>query len=58
MQAQEELPHADADFVLLTDICKTLSLDPAFINPHEDGHYNNLAMERIGNSAAQALARL
>lgn len=58
MRAQEKLPSIDDDFVMLTQICKTLSLDERYINPFEDGHYNNLAMELIGKEAGIALAKL
>lgn len=58
MQAQEALAEADPDFVLLTDICKTRSLDPQYINPFADGHYNNAAMTVIGTEAGKALAQL
>lgn len=58
MAAQEALPEMDSDFVLLTQICKTLSLDEAYINPFEDGHYNNRAMTVIGETAGTALAAL
>ena len=58
MTAQEQLPEEDTDFVMLTQICKELSLDPEYINPDADGHYNNKAMARIGQEAANALAKL
>ena len=58
MAAQEQLPALDPDFVLLTDICKRLSLDPCSINPHAQGHYNNAAMTVIGTQAGTALAQL
>lgn len=58
MQAQEALVEEDSDFVLLTGICKTLSLDPQNINPFADGHYNNAAMTVIGTEAGTALAKL
>ena len=55
MQVQEALPSLDADFLLLTDCCKTLSLSPAHINPKAEGHYNNRAMTEIGYAAADGL---
>lgn len=58
MQAQQALAETDADFVLLTDICGKLSLDPRYINPFADGHYNNAAMTVIGTEAGNALAKL
>lgn len=58
MSAQERLPLTDNDFVLLTQVCKTLSLDPDCINPYAQGHYNNHAMTQIGTVAGTALARL
>ena len=58
MQAQETLAKTDSDFVLLTDICKELSLKPQCINPFADGHYNNAAMTIIGTEAGTALAKL
>lgn len=58
MQAQELLPLKDSDFVLLTQICKTLSRDRININPYAQGHYNNSAMAIIGEEAGKALALL
>jgi len=58
MCAQEQAVQEDADFVMLTQICKTLSDDPAYINPQAQGHYNNAAMTRIGTEAGTALAWL
>ena len=58
MQAQQALAETDADFVLLTDICGKLSLEPRYINPFADGHYNNAAMTVIGTEAGNALAKL
>ena len=58
MQAQESLPSKDNDFVLLTQICKTLSRDRTHINPCAQGHYNNSAMAIIGEEAGKALALL
>ena len=58
MRAQERAAADDADFVMLTRICAKLSLDPFYLNPHAAGHYNNLAMERIGETAGAALARV
>lgn len=58
MQAQEQLPLEDNDFVMLTQVCKELSLDAKYINPDADGHYNNKAMARIGQEAGTALAKL
>lgn len=58
MQAQESLPSKDSDFVLLTQICKTLSRDKININPYVQGHYNNSAMALIGEEAGKALALL
>lgn len=56
MQAQEQIVLEDSDFIMLTQVCKTLSLDPTYINPNADGHYNNAAMTIIGTEAAKALA--
>ena len=58
MAAQKALPEEDPDFVLLTEICKTLSLQEQYINPFADGHYNNAAMTVIGTAAGEALAEL
>ncbi|MBQ8683685.1 MAG: hypothetical protein IJ518_04120 [Clostridia bacterium] len=59
MQAQEELPKVDSDFVMLTQICKTkLSLDNAYENPLADGHYTNKGVAIIGEEAGKALAKL
>ena len=58
MRAQEELPGEDDDFVLLTDICKKLSLIPSHLNPAAPGHYANSAMSLIGTEAGESLAKL
>ena len=64
MRAQERLCREEAEgeipgrFVLLTQLCKALSLDNTYINPDADGHYNNRAMALIGTDAAHALARV
>ena len=58
MQAQVQLPKLDPDFVLLTQVCKELSLDSTYINPYAQGHYNNTAMTIIGTEAGTALADL
>ena len=58
MRAQERAPEVDPDFVMLTSVCKELSTKEQYINPKEDGHYNNKAMEIIGTAAGEALARL
>lgn len=58
MKAQEELPDEDGDFVLLTDICKKLSLTPSILNPFAEGHYSNKAMTMIGKEAGENLAKI
>jgi len=58
MRAQEELPKEDSDFVFLTDICKTISLDSSLMNPNEQGHYTNRALTIIGTKAGENLASL
>ena len=58
MQAQEELPRVDKDFVMLTQITKVLSLDSAYENPLADGHYTNKGVAIIGEEAGKALAKL
>ena len=64
MRAQERLCSEEAEgdipgrFVMLTQICKALSLDNTYINPKADGHYNNRAMALIGSDAAYTLARI
>lgn len=57
MRAQDRAARTEG-FCMLTDICPALSLDPAFLNPEAPGHYNNAGMERIGEAAGRALARL
>ena len=58
MKAQEELPDEDCDFVLITDICKKLSLMPPLLNPFAEGHYSNKAMAMIGKEAGENLAKI
>lgn len=57
MRAQERAAAEDADFVMLTRLCPTLSKNPECINPEASGHYTNAALERIGDDAGRALAR-
>lgn len=58
MHAQEHMPKIDSDFVILTDICKTICLDSEYMNPFVGGHYNNKGMDLIGETAGKALAEL
>ena len=58
MRAQERAVLQDEDFVMLTRICEQLSINSAYINPNADGHYNNLAMEIIGKTAGETLAKV
>ncbi len=57
MRAQERATREDEDFVMLTRICTELSLQSEYINPNAGGHYNNKAMELIGEVAGKALAK-
>ena len=54
--AQLRAVEADGDFCLLTQICGRLSMDPQYLNPYAEGHYNNRAMTLIGTDAGNALA--
>lgn len=58
MRAQRRAAEQDDDFVLLTRICEKLSLDPAFLNPEAEGHYNNAAQDLIGSASGAALAKI
>lgn len=58
MRAQERVVEKDEDFVMLTQICKVLTRNPEYINPHAGGHYNNKAMKIIGIEAGKRLASL
>ncbi|MBE6541558.1 MAG: sialate O-acetylesterase [Ruminococcaceae bacterium] len=58
MTAQEKLPEIDDDFVMLTQVCKNLSLNPKRLNPWAPGHYNTMAMQFIGRESGAALAEL
>lgn len=58
MRAHENAPKHDPDFVLLTQICKELSLDKQYITVGADGHYNNKGQAIIGKEAGKALAEL
>ena len=52
MRAQEDIARENDDCAILTRICSRLVTDKRYVNPEEDGHYNNAGMERIGKSAA------
>ena len=58
MNAQEELPAQDNDFVLLTRSLAKMSLQKEYINPKADGHYTNAALDIIGKEAGEALAKI
>ena len=58
MQAQERAAKQDKDFVLLTQVCKTLSQDTKYITPGHEGHYNNTALAIIGDEVGKALSKL
>ena len=58
MRAQERAVETDGDFVMLTRVCPTMSMQKEYINPTASGHYNNAAMDIIGASAAETLAKL
>ncbi len=58
MRAQERAVETDSDFVMLTRVCPQLSMQQEYINPKASGHYNNAAMEIIGESAGKTLAKL
>lgn len=58
MRAQERLAVDDPDFIMLTKICPIISLDPEYINPNAEGHYNNKGLNLIGREAGKALATL
>ena len=56
MRAFDIAEKKDKDFIVLTRICKTLSVNKHYLNPKEYGpHYNNKGMEIIGSAAAAAL---
>lgn len=55
MRAQEELAQTEDDVVILTRVCTEYSLRKDKLNPNEEGHYNNAAMEEIGKAAAIGL---
>ena len=57
MQAQECAVLLDKDFAMLTRLCPTLSENPVYINPNAIGHYNNQAMELIGEDGAKGLCK-
>lgn len=58
LQAQEMVVERDQDFVMLTRICPKISCEKEWINPTVPGHYNNAAMDLIGKSAGETLAKL
>ena len=57
MASQEKLAETDPDFAILTRVCPDMSLDPKWLNPWAEGHFNNAAMTVIGTEAGRALAR-
>ena len=58
MRAQERATEEDKDFVMLTRVCVELSQQEQYINQKALGHYNNAAMEIIGESAGETLAKV
>ena len=57
MRAQERIVQENSDCIMLTRVCVEMSKNTEYINPFESGHYNNKAMKRIGEEAAQELYR-
>jgi hypothetical protein len=57
IEAQEEAAKRDRDFLVLTRMCATLSVDNEYITPGAFGHYNNKATEMIGTEAGTALGK-
>lgn len=56
MKAFDIAEKQDGDFVVLTRVCKKLSIKKKYLNPAEHGpHYNNAGMKIIGRKAARAL---
>lgn len=58
MRAQSEAATIDSDFIMLTEVCPSLSLEREYINEKAPGHYNNAGMKIIGELAGKALADL
>jgi len=59
MAAQEKAAKDDPDFVILTRITAELSVDKEqYISCECDGHYNNRAMNMIGEAAGKRLAEI
>lgn len=58
MKAQDIAAETDSDFVMLTDICPKIVLLDEYVNPFEEGHFNNKAMKLIGETGGKALAEL
>ena len=56
MTAQETACGCDPDFLMLSRITASLSLDPDWITQGAPGHFNNRGLKRIGDQAAHALA--
>lgn len=56
MSAQKQVCEVDDDFIMLTEICKTISMDSHYMNPNMGGHYNNKGMALIGETAGKRLA--
>ena len=52
LRAQERIVRENADCRMLTRICPEISRDLRYINPFEEGHFNNAAMDAIGTAAA------
>ena len=58
MKAFDVVAKKDGDFLVLTNVCKKLSLKKEYLNPAEHGpHYNNAGMKIIGQKAARALRK-
>ena len=58
MNAQEKVAENNGDCAVLTRVCARLSLDKKYVNPKEDGHFNNAAMEIIGRDAAKTASKI
>ena len=58
MAAQDELCRSGEGFLMLTDLAAGMSMDPAWINPRAQGHFNPEALVRLGTEAGRTLGRL
>ena len=57
IKAQDEICREDERFLMLTEIATELNQKPEFMHPSIFGHYSAKGLQRLGEAAAETLAK-